>query len=137
VGELGVKSKDLHRIVGETLEAAENHLGLEGNSGLLVLACQLALEGADGALDLLNLLDHLGAAGCTGRGHSFRFLANVIYRPTADIGEPLHTLELGVQVNVLGEPVLAGDVEGGAVDADAIEGLDGEIQELVEVDGTG
>ena len=137
VGELRVKSEDLDGVVGETLEATENHLGLEGDSSLLILACQLALESADGTLDLLDLLDHLGPAGGTRRGHGLGLLANVVNRPTADIGKTLHALELGVQVNVLGEPVLAGDVEGGAVHTDAVEGLDGEIQELVEVDGTG
>jgi len=137
VGVLGIKAEDLHSVVGETLEAAENHLGLERYESLLVLACELALESAHGALNLLDLLDHLGAAGGTGGGYGLRLLADEVYRPRADIGEPFHALELGVEVHILGEPVLAGDVETGAVDADAVEGLDGEVEKLVEVDWAG
>jgi hypothetical protein len=137
VGVLGVKPKNLNSVVGETLEAAENHLGLERYESLLILACELALEGAYGALNLLDLLDHLGAASGTGGGHSLGLFADEVYGPRADIGEPFHALELGVEVNLLGEPVLAGDVEAGTVDAHAVEGLDSKVEELVEVDWTG
>ena len=134
VGVLGIKAENLDGVVRHTLEAAKNHLGLEGDQGLLILARELALEGADRTLDLLNLLDHLGAAGGTGGGHGLGLLADEVYRPTADIGETFHALQLGVEVHILGEPVLSRDVEAGAVDADAVEGLDGEVEELVEVD---
>jgi hypothetical protein len=137
VGVLGVKPENLDGVVGETLEAAKNHLGLKRYESLLILACELALEGAYGALNLLDLLDHLGAASGTGGGHGLGLFADEVYGPRADIGKPFHALQFGVQVNILGESVLAGDVEAGAVDADAVESLDSKVEELVEVDWAG
>jgi hypothetical protein len=136
VRELGIKSEDLDGIVRHALEAAKNHLGLDGNN-LVGRTRKLALESAHGSLDFFNLLDHLGSAGGTTRGRSLGFLSHEIYGPSTDIGETFHALQFGVQVNVLGEPVLAGNVERGTVDANTVEGLDGEIKELVEVDGSG
>jgi hypothetical protein len=137
VGVLGVKPKNLNSVVGETLEAAKNHLGLERYESLLVLTCQLTLEGAYCTLNLLDLLDHLGAASGTGGGHGLGLFADEVYRPRADIGETFHALELGVKVNLLGEPVLPCDVEAGTVDAHTVEGLDSKVEELVEVDWAG
>jgi hypothetical protein len=137
VGVLGVKPKNLDGVVGETLEAAKNHLGLERYESLLVLACELALESADGTLNLLNLLDHLGAAGGTGGGYGLGLLADEVYGSRTNVGEPFHALQFGVEVYILREPVLAGDVEAGTVDAHAVEGLDSKVEELVEVDWAG
>ena len=134
VGELGIKAEDLDRVVRHALEATENHLGLESD-GLLLLTRKLALERANRTLDLLHLLEHLGTAGSAHRVLLLGELGDEIHRLLADIGEALHALQLGVQVSLLVEPRHACNVQRRAVDAHAVEGLDGVIKELVEIDG--
>ena len=85
VGELGVKAEDLDGVVRHALEAAENHLGLDGNN-LVGRTCEFALESAHGSLDFFNLLDHLGSAGGTRRSRSLGLLSHEIYGPPTDIG---------------------------------------------------
>ena len=135
MGILGIKSENLHCGIGEPLEAAENHLGLERNR--LVAAEQLALERAHSSLDLLHLLENLGAAGRTYASLVAESLGNVIDGTAANVRETVHTLQLRVQERLLVIRVVASNVEGGAVNAYAVQDLDGVVQELVEVDRAG
>ena len=135
VGELGIKAQNLDRIICHALEATQDHLGLQGYDGLL-LASKLALESAHCSLNLLHFLDNLSPAGRAGWLSLLCEFAEVINRALANIGQTIHTLELGVQVNLLRETLLSSDIECRAVHADAVEGLDGELEKLVEVNWT-
>lgn len=135
MGVLRIKAENLHSVVREPLEAAENHLGLERNH--LVRPKYLSLQRTHGPLNLLHLLENLGSAGRTNTRPVLERLCNVINRAAADVGETVHTLQLRVQEHLFGEGIVAGNVQGGAVHAYAVQDLDRVIEELVEVDGTG
>lgn len=135
MGVLRIKAENLHCGIGEPLEASENHLGLERNR--LIAAEQLALERAHSSLDLLHLLENLGAAGRTYASLVAESLGNVIDGAAANVRETVHTLQLRVQKRLLVIRVVTSDVEGGAVNAYTVQDLDGVIKKLVEVDRAG
>ena len=122
MGVLRIKAEDLDRVVGQTLEAPKNHLGLEGDG--LVGSQHLALERAYCPLNLLHLLQNLGAAGRADTWLVLEGLGDVVHGPAANVRETVHTLQLRVQKHLLGKAVMAGNVEGRTVNADTVEDLD-------------
>jgi len=96
VGVLRIKSEDLHCGIGEPLEAAENHLGLERNRTRQT-AEQLALERAHSSLDLLHLLRTWVPQVAHTPALLLESLGNVIDGAAAKVRETVHTLQLRVQ----------------------------------------
>ena len=138
---LRVEPENADGCVGEALEAAEDHLGLEwhelggrgGGTGLL------PLQRADGALDFYDLVEHLGLADGAGDG-----LLAVLGRLhdcgdgiLAHCREAVHAGEFGLEVAQLGSAAGVGrdDVQRRAVQANRVQHLDRELEELVEVYG--
>ena len=132
----GIKAENADGGFGHALKAAEDHLGLNGDKGVGV-AGGLAVEGADGALDLFDLAQHGGAARGAGDGLLVVLggLGDFGDGVFADGAEAVHARELRVEVLLLEGGVGGDDVEGRAAQADGVEGLDGKVEKLVEVDG--
>lgn len=132
----GIKAENANGGFGHALKAAEDHLGLDGDK-ILGVAGELAVERADGALDLFDLAQHGGAAGGAGDGELVVLGGLGDFRDGvfANGGEAVHTRELRVEVLLLEGGVGGDNVEGRAVHTDGVEGLDGKVEKLVEVDG--